>query len=410
MNAEIIAVGTELLLGDIVNGNAQYISKQLAALGIGMFYQTVVGDNSERLLAAYDAAFARADLVITTGGLGPTNDDITKEVAAKYFGLPLVLDEQSYNNIIAFFEKQTLKLTENNKKQAFLPEGAKALPNAVGTAPGILLEHNGKTLIMLPGPPIEMNTIFEAHVLPYLKEKTDRVFVSRTLRLCGIGESMAESLLRPILDKQTNPTIAPYAKTGEVHFRITASAPTEAEARQMIEPMAIDVYALVGEHIYGEDDVTLEAAVVRLLKEQGLTVAFAESCTGGMLTARLVNAPGASAVLTEGIVTYSNESKIKRLGVKPETITAHGAVSRETAEEMAIGAARTSGANLAVAVTGVAGPDGGTDDKPVGLVYIAICLNGSVTTKTLRLSGPRERIRLRTVTTALDLLRRQLTA
>ena len=405
MNAEIIAVGTEILLGDIVNTNAQFIAKQLANLGISVFFQTVVGDNEARLLSAYKLAFERADLVVATGGLGPTKDDLTKETAAKFFGKPLVRHTQTLHDIQAYFSTQKLEITENNKKQSDIIEGATVLTNENGTAPGILLEQDGKILIMLPGPPREMHPMFENHVLPFLKTKTNQVFISKTLRLCGIGESRAEDILKPILEKQSNPTIAPYAKTCEVHFRVTARAGDEATARRLIKPVSDQIYSLLGEYIYGEDETTLEAAVVGMLQKRGMTIACAESCTGGMLTARLVNCPGASSVLREGIIAYSNASKISRLGVKSDTLAQYGAVSSQTAAEMALGAAKTAGADVGVGITGIAGPDGGTDEKPVGLVYVAVSILGRVSTVALHIVGDRERVRTRSVVEALNLIR-----
>ena len=405
MNAEIIAVGTELLLGDIVNTNAQFIAKQLADLGISVFFQTVVGDNEARLSAAYALAFERADLVITTGGLGPTKDDLTKETAAKVFGLPLALHEETLQAIRTYFATQNLKITQNNEKQAYILEGATVLANENGTAPGCLLERDGKILILLPGPPREMQPMFRTHVLPFLSAKTDQVIVSKTMRLCGIGESRAEEMLKPLLEDQSNPTIAPYAKSCEVHFRVTARAADEEVAWRLIQPVSDEIRRLLGDYVYGEDETTLEAAVIGILRERGMTIACAESCTGGMLTARLVNCPGASAVLLEGAVTYSNDAKVKRLGVKAETLAQYGAVSRETAAEMAQGIALTAGADVGVGITGVAGPDGGTDEKPVGMVFIAVCARGVVHMEALRVVGDRERVRTRATVTALNLIR-----
>ncbi len=408
MNAEIIAVGTELLLGDIVNTNAQAISQHLAGLGIGVFFQTVVGDNPGRIRQAFKLAFDRADIVITTGGLGPTEDDLTKEMAAEYFGKQLVLDQTSLERMTAYMEKQGFTMTENNRKQAYMPEGAMVLPNDHGTAPGCLIEADGKIMALLPGPPRETMPMLENYVLPYLRKQSSEIFLSRTLRICGVGESMAESMLKELIDKQTNPTIAPYAKPAEVHIRLTARASNEAEAKALLSPVAEDIYAIVGDNIYGEDDTTLADAVVDLLKAKQLTIACAESCTGGLLTAELVNVPGVSDVLKEGLVTYSNEAKAARLGVQEATLATYGAVSKETAVEMAQGAAKTAGADIGVAITGVAGPDGGTPEKPVGLVWIALCVKGETSAKELHVIGNRQRIRSRTVVVALDFLRRAL--
>ncbi|MDR1532238.1 MAG: competence/damage-inducible protein A [Clostridiales bacterium] len=408
MNAEILAVGTELLLGNIVNTNAQYISMRLAALGIPVYYQTVVGDNRRRLLEAYRLAFSRADIVIATGGLGPTADDLTKETGAEYFNRELILDENSWREIETYFKTQNYKITESNKKQAYIPQGAIIMPNANGTAPGCIIEENGKALLMLPGPPSEMVPMFEAQAVPYLRAKTSQTFFSRTLRVCGIGESAAEQVLKDIIDSQTNPSIAPYAKLGEVHFRLTACAASEAEAAALMEPAVDEIYRRLGAHIYGEDEVTLEEAVVSLLIKQQLKIAVAESCTGGMLVSRLVNVPGVSSVLNEGLVTYSNAAKIARLNIDKGTLLQYGAVSEETALEMACGAAVTAGADLGVSTTGIAGPDGGTEEKPAGLVFIGLYLRGKSSAERLIIKGSRDKVRERAVVAALDLIRRRL--
>lgn len=408
MTAEIISVGTELLLGDITNTNAQYLARQLAAFGINLFRQTVVGDNPKRLREAYREAFSRADLVITTGGLGPTEDDLTKETAAEYFGRKMILHEPSLEKIKGYFEKMRVDMTNGNVKQAYIPEGAKVLPNDNGTAPGCLLEADGKAIVMLPGPPFEMQPMFENSVIPYLRGKQDCVFVSRVLRLCGIGESLVEERVIDLLDNQTNPTIAPYAKNSEVILRITAKGGDEREAAKLIKPVADEVYKRFGILIYGEGETTLEETVVKLLKGKNLTIALAESCTGGLLTARLVNVAGVSDVLTEGAVTYSNNAKIHRLGVSEQTLDNFGAVSSQTAVEMAEGIARTAKAQVGLSVTGIAGPDGGTKEKPVGLVYVGLYINGKTAYTQLNLTGDRERIRNRTVVNALDFLRYNL--
>lgn len=408
MTAEIISVGTELLLGDITNTNAQYLAKQLAVFGINLYRQTVVGDNPKRLKDAFRSAFETADMVITTGGLGPTEDDLTKEIAAEYFGRKMVLHEPSLESIKNYFGNMGVDMPANNVKQAYIPEGSEALPNGKGTAPGCLLEENGKIIITLPGPPFEMKAMFESGVIPYLKKKQDCVFVSRVLRLCGIGESAAEERILDLLDSQTNPTIAPYAKSNEVILRITAKAESEQAAAVLIEPVAKELYDRFGDLIYAEGETTLEETVVSLLKEKNLTISFAESCTGGLLTARLVNVSGVSDVLMEGAVTYSNNAKISRLGVSEASLNNYGAVSSQVAVEMARGVAKTAKTSVGVSTTGIAGPDGGTDEKPVGLVFIGLHINGETTYKQLNLAGDRERIRNRTVAATLDFIRRSL--
>ena len=399
-----------MLLGDILNSNAQFLSRELAALGVGVYYQTCVGDNADRLRSAYEIAFSRADIVITTGGLGPTEDDLTKEVAALYFGLDLVTHEESLARIVDMFSSQGFKMTESNKKQALIPQGAQVLVNDNGTAPGVLLEHSGKLMIMMPGPPNELIPMFQNVVAPELAKRSGQTFTSTVLRLCGIGESAAEARIKDLIESQTNPTIAPYAKTFEVHFRLTAAAATRDEALAMIAPLKDELRQRFGRDIYAEDATTLEATAIGLLAERGLKLATAESCTGGMLAARIVDNPGASEVLVDGTVAYSNEAKIARLGVKPETIQQFGAVSKECAIEMAEGAARTSGADIGLSITGVAGPGGGSDEKPVGRVYIAVYAFGESKAIDLNVKGDRAKVRGRSTAVALDFLRRTLLA
>ncbi len=408
MRAEILAVGTEILLGDIVNTNAQYIAKRLADLGISVYHQSVVGDNPERLLEAYALAFSRADLVITTGGLGPTKDDLTKEVAFEYFGKESVVHEPSLKILQGHFKDMNRPMTQNNVKQACFPVDVMILPNNNGTAPGCIIEEGGKIVALLPGPPREMKPMFEESVATYLQKFQQGVLVSKVLRVVGVGESKAAEMLEDILDNQTNPTVAPYAKDGEVTFRITAKVDTYEEGTNLIEPMEAEIRSRLGNNIYGEGDTTLENVLGEMLVSKKLTIATAESCTGGMVASKLINYPGISSVFMEGAVTYSNEAKINRLGVKAETLDKYGAVSSEVAAEMAQGIAKTSGTNIGLSTTGIAGPQGGSEEKPVGLVYVGLCINGEVKTKELRLSGDRQRIRERATMQLLDLLRREL--
>jgi len=407
MTGEIIAVGTELLLGDILNTNAQYLSRQLAALGIGVYFQSVVGDNKDRLLNAFENAFKRADLVITTGGLGPTDDDLTKETGAEYFGLEMIEDKESMDNLRDYFKNNNMP--ETNLKQGYIPKGAKALKNNNGTAPGCIIEKDGKILVMLPGPPAETIPMFEESVIPILSKKQDKTFVSRILRLSGIGESAAAEAIRDIMKESENPTIAPYAKQDEMLFRITAGGNNKDEADKLINPVVKQIYKRLGQYIYGEgEDASLEKAVLSELEKRGLKIACAESCTGGELCARLVNCSGASNVLLEGVVSYSNESKISRLSVKEETLLKYGAVSAETAEEMAKGVSLNLKADIGISTTGVAGPLGGTEEKPVGLVYAAIYMNGKTNVYRYMIKGNRNKIRHRTVTNILNNLREML--
>lgn len=408
MQAEIIAVGTEILLGDIVNTNAQYISRRLADLGISVFRQTVVGDNSTRLKQAYAEAFERADMVIATGGLGPTKDDLTKEVAAEYFKKRLVLHDESLKRIKEYFAKSNRTVNEGNKKQAYMPEGAAILQNNNGTAPGCIIEGNGKILVILPGPPKEMSLMFEESVVPYIKKFSNNVLFSKVLRVIGIGEGHMAEKIDDIIGKQTNPTIAPYAKDGEAILRITANAVNEEKALELIKPVEKLIRERLGDFVYGEDNDSLELVLSRLLIKNNITLSTAESCTGGMIASKLINCPGISSVFMEGAVTYSNDAKMRRLNVKAETLEKHGAVSAEIAEEMVRGIAEAAGTDAALSVTGIAGPDGGTPEKPVGLVYVGLYYKGTTKVKKLNLSGTREKIRIRTTMEALDFLRREI--
>lgn len=408
MKAEIMAVGTEVLMGDIVNTNAQYIARRLADLGIGVYYHSAVGDNSDRLKDSFALGFSRVELIIATGGLGPTKDDLTKETAAAYFNQKLILHEESYLMLKQYFEKQGREVSENNKKQAYMPEGSVVLPNPNGTAPGCILKEGDKILVLLPGPPREMKPMFENYVVPYLEKYQDSILVSKVLRICGIGEGHMVEKIAHIIDNQSNPTVAPYAKEGEVTLRITAKAENKVEAKRLIEPMEREIRNILGEDIYAVGETTLEDVVGELLVNKKLTISTAESCTGGMLSGRLINYPGISASYLEGVVTYSNEAKMKYLGVKEETLDSFGAVSEETAREMAEGIAKAAGTDIGVSVTGIAGPGGGTEDKPVGLVYVGLYIRGKVEVKKLNLSGDRQKVRNRTVVTVLDWIRREI--
>ena len=408
MKAEIIAVGTEILLGDILNTNAQYLALQLAELGIDVHYQTVVGDNPQRLENTIFHAFSRANVIITTGGLGPTEDDLTKETGAKYFEEELVLDERALKRIENYFNKVGRQMTENNRKQAFVPKNSKVLYNDNGTAPGIIIEKNNKILVMLPGPPKETIPMFEKQVKPFLAQKQEYTFVSRVLRIAGVGESAMETMVKDLIDSQTNPTIAPYAKDSESLLRITAKAKDNKQAEELITPVAEEMYHRFEHNIYGEGETNMQTVVSELLIKKQKTIATAESCTGGAIASALVEYAGISSVFLDGCVTYSNASKQHRLGVKSETLQKYGAVSAETAKEMAEGAAKTAGTNIGLSTTGVAGPDGGTEQKPVGLVYIGLTIDGVTKIKECHFVGNREKIRVRTVHTALDWLRREL--
>ena len=418
MTAEILAVGTELLLGNIVNTNARFLSRELAGLGIPVYGHTVVGDNAARLRAALTYAFTKADIVIATGGLGPTQDDITKEVAAALFGVALELHKPSWAAIQRRYIGRDLP--DNVRRNAMVPAGCRVLQNDHGSAPGIILKGRvnlsacdgtgvDKLLMLLPGPPHELEPMFITYAVPFLRTKMEQIFVSRTLRVTKLGEARMENLLRDMIDAQTNPTLAPYAKLAECELRITAAAESEAAAHALIAPVVREVYARLGDNIYGEDEDSLASVVLDQLRKRGLTIACAESCTGGLLTAALVGVPGCSAVLNEAMITYSNDAKVARLGVNPALLAAHGAVSAPVAAAMAEGAARYTGADVGIAITGVAGPDGGTKDKPVGTVHVGLYIAEQRTvTQHLLLSGDRSEVRTRAVVEALDMLRRSL--
>lgn len=406
MTVELISVGTEILMGNIVNTNAAWLAKECAALGLSCFYQSVVGDNEDRLKEQMKTSLERSDIVILTGGLGPTTDDLTKETAALLMGKKLVTDQHSLERVEAYFQVRGIEMTENNKKQALVPEGARVLDNDNGTAPGLILESGEKCIILLPGPPNEMKPLFEAQVKPFLKALSPCILYSRTVKLCGIGESKAAAMVQDMIDTQENPTIAPYAKTGEVHFRVTAQAQNEKEGKKLVKPVVKELKHRFGQAVFAtKEEETLEKALADLLLEKGLTISFAESCTGGMIAGRLVNVPGVSKAFGTGYVTYSNKAKRKLLGVKKRTLKEFGAVSVQTAKEMARGALFASGADVAVSVTGIAGPDGGTDKKPVGLVYIGCCVQGRTFVQEYHFLGNREKIRESTVAAALTFAR-----
>lgn len=406
MTVELICVGTELLLGNIVNTNAAYLAEKCAGLGLACYYQTVVGDNRERLSLVLKTALERSDVIILSGGLGPTEDDLTKEVAAEVCGKQLVMHNPSKKAIRKYFEEKGIKPTDNNWKQAMLPEGCIVLENHNGTAPGVIMELENTKVVLLPGPPNELCPMFEESVMPYLAGMTAQVICSQTVKICGVGESKAETMVKDLIAAQTNPTIATYAKTGEVHIRVTAGAGDRKEAMKLIKPVVKELKSRFGNDIYStEENTTLEKAVIDLLCANDLTVTCAESCTGGMLSARLINVPGISDTYKAGVITYSNKAKRRFLGVKKSTLQKYGAVSEQTAEEMAKGAALLLKADVAVAVTGLAGPDGGTEEKPVGLVYIACSVKGKVTVRRYHFSGSRSKVRESAVSAALALMR-----
>lgn len=407
MKAEIFSCGTELLLGDVLNTNAQYIAKRLSEFGIFVYRQVVIGDNKDRLMDAFFDGFRYADMIFVTGGLGPTKDDLTKETASEYFQKDMYISNNSLDSIHNYFDKQNKEMPENNKKQAFFPEDSIILKNDIGTAPGCIMKRLGKTIVLLPGPPKEMELMFDNYVIPYLEKLQECVLYSKTLRLIGIGESEVAQKIDDIIESQGNPTIASYCKLGEVTLRITANAKTKWEAIKLVEPMENTVRERLGEYIYGTDDDTIEKIIGDFLISHGLKISTAESCTGGLLAGRLINYPGISEAFMEGAVTYSLKAKMKRLGVSKGTLKKYGAVSKETAAEMAKGIAKASKTDIGVSVTGVAGP-GASEGKPVGLVYVGIYMNKQVQTFQLNLAGDRQDIRNKVVFQALNLLRLEL--
>ena len=408
IKAEILAVGTELLMGQIANTNAQYISGRLPEVGIGVYYHTVVGDNPSRLKECLSLAIKRADIVIMTGGLGPTKDDLTKETISEFFGRKLVLHQESLQKIEDFFKKLNRDMTENTKKQAYLPEGSLVIENNNGTAPGCIIEDGQKVVVMLPGPPKEMRPMFDKTVMDYFSKKAKFKIVSRFVRIFGIGESAMEEKIIDIIDRQTNPTIAPYAKDGEVTLRITAMCNNDKEGEELITPVIDEIKNRLGDTVYSVDNKSLEEVVGELLIKNNISISFAESCTGGLLSSKITDIPGISSVFAGSMVTYSNDVKARNLGVSEETLKTHGAVSSSTAKEMAVNIRRIMNTRLGLSITGIAGPGGATESKPVGLVYVALADENDVVCRKLNLLGDRNKIRNNTVLNALDMIRRYI--
>lgn len=406
MVGEIVAVGTELLLGQILNTNARYLSQALARLGIDVYHQSVVGDNRARAAAVLRQALGRADLVITSGGLGPTEDDLTREAVADALGVGLEENREARAVVESYFRRRGRAAPAGNRRQWTLPAGARALANPNGSAPGFILEKDGRLVVCLPGPPGELQPMMEAEVIPLLAAHPGRrgtVIVSRVLHLGGIGEAAAEERVADLL-AGTNPTVAPYAHPGQVDLRLTAKAATEEAARALLAPLEAAVRARLGRHLFGADDETLEAVVGERLRSRGLTLALAESCTGGMVAERITRVAGSSDYFLLGAVTYANSAKERLLGVPAETLRRHGAVSRETALAMAEGARRCGGASVAVSITGIAGPAGGTPEKPVGTVYFGLAAPEGRWWRRGAFPGDRETIRRWSAQTALYFL------
>ena len=407
---EILSVGTELLLGSIANTDAQVISQGLSELGLNVYWHTVVGDNLQRAKEAVAIAKRRADIIITTGGLGPTCDDLTKNILAEAFGKKLVFDEPSAQRIQAYFQRIGRAMTDNNLQQAMLPEGCTILDNDWGTAPGCAFQAENVHVIMLPGPPSECRPMFRYRAMPYLQGLSEGVIASHTIKLFGIGESSMEAQLRDRMNAMSNPTLAPYAKEGECELRVTAKARTEEEAQGLLLPTVEQIKELFGSKVYGVDVMSLEEVVLMGLKEKGLTLGAAESCTGGLIAKRLTDIPGASSSFKGGIVSYSNEVKANVLQVPEQLLTQFGAVSAQVAQAMAEGARRVLDCDVALSSTGVAGPDRDDRDNEVGTMFVAIATREGTYVRTLHLGTRpmRERLRIQTASHAFDLARRYL--
>jgi nicotinamide-nucleotide amidase len=409
---EIVTTGTELLLGQIINTNAPYLAQRLNELGFSVLFQSTVGDNRERMAQVLNTALSRADIVITSGGLGPTQGDITKEVTAEILGLPMHLNESSVKRIKEFFKERDIKMTSNNLRQAMMAKDAIIIDNNRGTAPGAILETGAKTVIHLPGPPYELEGMFEEAIAPYLRERfgLQGIILSRVLKTFEIGESLLEDEIKDLIIAQTNPTLALLARNSEVVIRITAKGETREAALALIDTLEGKIRERLGDKIFAVDDQTMESAIGDILTAKKLTIACAESCTGGLLTSRITDVPGSSDYLLGSVVCYSNNSKVAAVGVGADTLAKYGAVSAETAEAMSKGICKRFNTDIGLGITGIAGPGGATPEKPVGLVYISI--DGPAGTKCYKneFSGSREKIKYRTTQTALNILRRYIEA
>lgn len=411
MNAEIISVGTELLLGNIVNTDAKDLSVMLSELGINVYWHSVVGDNHQRLSQTLEIAKSRADVIITTGGLGPTCDDLTKQTVARSFGLELYFDQRAEEEIEKYFRlRGGQPMTENNRQQAYLPEGCTPFYNTCGTAPGCAFYAQGKHVLILPGPPKECLTMMRRSGLDYLRSLSDEHIYSHNIHTFGMGESYIESLLRERMNALSNPTLAPYAKEGEVRLRVTAKAKSREEAENMMAPIINEVRGILGDVVYGIDTDTLENTVLHLLMEQGKTFAAAESCTGGLIAKRITDLAGASAVFRGGVTVYTNDAKMLLLGVDEQTLEEKSAVSYEVAVQLAENVKAKLGADYGVGVTGVAGPDS-DGIHAVGTVFVSLAGEGGTYVRSLQLSPLFDRMKIRTVASneAFDMLRRSLT-
>jgi nicotinamide-nucleotide amidase len=413
MIAEVLSVGTELLLGQIVDTNAAFLAQTLSSLGVDLYYRTTVGDNPDRMRSTLRQALSRSDIVITVGGLGPTMDDLTKEISAEVLGIELDIDPEIEQKLKDMATRRGITLPPSFLKQALVPAAnGKPIPNPNGTAPGMLAEKNGKTIVCLPGPPNELIPMVELTVVPYIATKAGdkrTVIKSRILRIIGVGESLAEDAVKDLL-KGTNPTVAPYAKLGECHLRVTARAADDRLATELIEPVDREIRRRLGRAVYGVDDETLEKVIVDELTKRNQTVSTAESCTGGLLAERITSIAGSSTVFRTGIVAYADQTKQRLLQVPTDLLQEFGAVSSQVAEAMAVGARAADGSDFGLSTTGIAGPSGGSADKPVGLVYIAVAGPEGVRVDTYNFTGRRADIQRRAAHTALANLREAILA
>lgn len=409
MKAEIISIGTELLLGEVVNTNASFIAQCLKEIGISVYNIDTVGDNPKRLYKELERAFKRSDIIITTGGLGPTKDDLTKEVVADFLNLDMVLDEGEIDKLKSYFKHRQSELNEGNISQAYFPKGADILDNPNGTASGCIINKDDKIIIVMPGPPREMKPMMKNLVIPHLSKISSMYFATKIVNVIGIGESKMEEMVMPLIKEQTNPTIAPYFKEKGLTLRVMSSSDNEKDAKLMIDSVVEKIENLLGNNIYAYgEDLAIEDVICKYLIDNNLTLSTAESCTGGMLSSRIVNISGVSKSYKAGYITYSNEAKIKSLNVKRETLEKYGAVSEQTAIEMALGCAKEAETDIAISITGIAGPNGQSDEKPVGLVYTGLYIKGNLYCKKMNFSGDRQRIRRFATNYAFDFLRRTL--
>lgn len=408
MNACILSVGTEILMGSILNSNTQYLSEKLNEYGVSVLYHCSVGDNPKRLKTSFEYYLNKVDLIITTGGLGPTQDDLTKEIICEAMGCTLTRDEAIYTKIKGFFDDIGRPMTDNNAKQALVPTCGRALENDMGTAPGIYIRKDDKHVFLLPGSPREMSHLFETHVGPMIAKEKNQVIHSNYIKIFGMGESSVEDKLLPLIEKQSNPTIATYAKRGEIEVRVTAGADSLESAETLLRPVVDEICDLFGSYVFSRNGGSLAEVVGRQLIRKGLTISMAESCTGGLLAGALTDVPGISATLESGYVTYSNQAKMDLLGVSEKTLNEHGAVSHETALEMVAGLRKKSSSDISISITGIAGPGGGSESKPVGLVYIGMGVGDDFEAHKFNFHGDRDRVRAYSVLSALDLIRKKL--